>query len=120
MEGYLILQTRFDQKKLRVNIVDWEAADPQTRSDLLQAVLRLGNFHALSIRTATLPDAVKMVLERSGFKVLTEANTIEEYRSTVLVRAVRDEMPKTDWIIADRKLLDLANWDLRMIYSDNY
>jgi len=42
------------------------------------------------------------------------------YLPTVLVRPIRDEMLKGDWVLADSRLLDLANWDLRMIYSDGY
>jgi hypothetical protein len=117
MEGYLILQTKSENNRLRVNIVDWEAANLQVQSDLLQAALRLGNFDVLSIRTATLPDAVKMLLKKNGFH-LSEAKSIEQYRPTVLVRPVRDDMLNTEWTVEGRRLLDLSNWDLRMIYSD--
>lgn len=118
LEGYLVLQTSLYRDKERVRIVDWEATNPQTRSDLLEAALRLGNFDVLSIWTATLPDVVKILLEKNGFKSLSETKGVIQYRPTVLVRPVRDDMLKTDWVIANRRLLDLANWDLRMIYSD--
>lgn len=118
LEGYLILQTKFNNNTLRANIVDWEAANPQARSDLLETALCLGNFDTLSIWTATLPDVVKILLEKNGFKLLSEAKSVVKYRPTVLIRPVRDVMLKTDWIIANHRLLDLANWDLRMINSD--
>ena len=118
LDGYLILQTKFNNTTLRVNIADWEATNLQTRSELLEAALHLGNFDAISIWTATLPDGVQDLLEENGFKVLSEKKGIEQSRRTILVRPVRDDMLKTDWIIADIRLLELANWDLRRIYSD--
>jgi hypothetical protein len=118
LEGYLVLQTRFNNDTLRVNIVDWEATSLEARSDLLEAVLCLGNFDALSIWTATLADEVKILLKKSGFKVLSETENVMQYRPTVLVRPVRDDMLKTDWTFEGRRLLDLANWDLCMINSD--
>lgn len=118
LEGYLVLQTKFDNSTLRDNIVDWEATNPQVQSDLLEAALRLGKFDSLSILAATLPDEVKALLERNGFRVLGEAKSRAQYRPTVLVRPVRDDMLNTDWTIEGCSLLDLSNWDLRMIYSD--
>jgi hypothetical protein len=118
LDGYLILQTKFNNTTLRVDIADWEATNLQTRSELLEAALHLGNFDAISIWTATLPDGVQDLLEENGFKVLSEKKGIEQSRPTILVRPVRDDMLKTDWIIADIRLLELANWDLRRIYSD--
>jgi GNAT superfamily N-acetyltransferase len=118
LEGYLILQTEFNNNTLRASIVDWEATNPEVRSNLLEVALRLGNFDALSIWTATLPKAVKVLLEKNGFRLLSEPKSKRQYRPTVLVRPVRDDALKADWIIGDRRLLDLANWDLRMINSD--
>jgi hypothetical protein len=118
LEGYLVLQTKFDNSTLRVNIVDWEATNQQVQSDLLEAALRLGKFDSLGILTATLPDEVKALLERNGFRVLGEAKSKAQYRPTVLVRPVRDDMLNSDWTIEGCSLLDLSNWDLRMIYSD--
>jgi hypothetical protein len=117
LEGYLVLQTRVNDEALSVSIVDWEADNLQVQSDLLEAVLVLGNFDVLSIWTATLPDVVKMLLKKNGFN-MSEVKSIAQYRPTVLVRRVQDDMLETDWTIDNRRLLDLSNWDLRMIYSD--
>jgi len=29
-------------------------------------------------------------------------------------------LPPAEWVVADRPLLDLEQWDLRMIYSDGF
>jgi hypothetical protein len=92
----------------------------QVRADLLQAAIRLGNFDNLNIWSATLSEEVKALLQNTGFNLLDEARSVTHERSTVLARPVRDEMLKADWVLANRRLLDLADWDLRMAYSDTY
>jgi hypothetical protein len=118
LEGYLILQTRLNDDTSTVKLADWEAANLQVRTDLLQAALLLGNFDNLKIWTATFPDEVTALLKENKFRLLKKAKSIAEHRTSVLVRPVQDGMLNADWTIDDRRLLDLSNWDLRMIYSD--
>ena len=120
LEGYLILQTSVYTDRVRVSIVDWEANNMQVRADLLQAAIQRGNFVDLRTWSATLPPEAKTLLQNSGFNSLDETGSITGSYSTVLVRPVHDEMLKADWVFAGRRLLDLANWKLRMIYSDAY
>lgn len=120
LEGYLILQKPIYSYYRGISIMDWEATSMQVRTDLLKAAICIGNFDSLSIWSATLPNGARMVLQNLGFKLLEETESTKRYWPTVLVRTVRDEMLKSDWIIANRSLLDLASWDLRMIYSDGY
>ena len=125
LEGYLVLQTYVHGKG--ISIVDWEATNIKVRADLLQTAMQWGKFDELTIWTATLPAEVKTLLRNAGFRILgkTEsigrAYSVSAPRPTVLLRAVRQDMLKeTDWLMAQRRLLDLDNWDLRMIYSDNF
>jgi len=125
LEGYLVLQTYVHGKG--ISIVDWEATNIKVRADLLQTAMQWGKFDELTIWTATLPAEVKTLLRNAGFRILgkTEsigrAYSVSAPRPTVLLRAVRRDMLKeTDWIMAQRRLLDLDNWDLRMIYSDSF
>jgi len=120
MEGYLVLQTGHYEGKEKVRIVDWEATNPQVRSDLLQAALRWGHFSFLTIWSGTLSDEVKTLLQRTGFNLVDEARSVTRYRPTLLIRPVRDEMLNSDWVMANTQLLNMAHWDLRMIYSDSY
>jgi len=119
-EGYLVLRRRVYTDRVAVNIVDWEATNAQVLADLLQAAIRWGNFAQLTIWSATLPAEVKTLLQVTDFKELEGKGNMTRYFPTVLVRPICDEMLKGDWVLADRQLLDLANWDLRMIYSDGY
>ena len=129
LEGYLVLRTSVYPHRLAegVSIADWEATNPQVRADLLHAAIQWGDFDELTIWSATLPVEAKTVLRSTGFEFLEEAKSMgRSYRagtnrSTVLVRPVRENMLKaTDWVLADRRLLSLGDWDLRMIYSDSF
>ncbi len=42
---------------------------------------------------------------------------IDSRLTALLVRPVSDELLKTDWALGGIRLLDLGNWDLRMIVS---
>ena len=128
LEGYLVLRTsvyphRFGEG---VSIVDWEATNLQIRADLLQAAVLWGNFSQLTIWSETLPVEVKRVLQGTGFELSNDAKSLGySYRAGanqtgVLVRPVREEMLReTDWVLGDRRLLNLDDWNLRMIYSDS-
>ena len=128
LEGYLVLRTsvyphRFGEG---VSIVDWEATNLQIRADLLQAAVLWGNFSQLTIWSETLPVEVKRVLQRTGFELSNDAKNLGysyragANRTGVLVRPVREEMLReTDWVLGDRRLLNLDDWNLRMIYSDS-
>jgi hypothetical protein len=125
LEGYLVLRTRVDGKS--GSIVDWEGTNMKVRAGLLQAVLQWGKFDRLAVWTVTLPTEVKTLLYNAGFNPLKKtesigrAHSVRAPRPMVLLKAVRrDILAEADWVIAHRRLLDLDNWDLRMIYADNY
>lgn len=118
LEGYLVLQTPSYTNSGIVKIVDWEGTSPEVKADLLKASVDLGGFDKLIIWSATLPKTEKNVLQNFGFVEDTADVSLTNYRQYVLVRAVQDKMLNMDWILANRRLLDLINWDLRMIYSD--
>jgi hypothetical protein len=118
LEGYLVLRTRVHAVRKIVSIVDWEATNGQVREDLLRAAIRWGDFAQVDIWSATHAGEVKILLERTGFRRVNEPKGVAQPRPAVLIRAVSDQMQSSQWRVADRWLLDLTNWDLRMIYSD--
>jgi GNAT superfamily N-acetyltransferase len=119
LEGYLVLQTKNEHKvKSSARIVDWEATNHQVRADLLQAAIRWGRFHNLFIWSAPLPEETNSLLQDTGFQHIDDAGSVIPESRPLLIRPVRDEMLNADWVVASRRLLDLANWDFRMIYSD--
>jgi hypothetical protein len=120
LQGYLVLQTSLYRAPNRVNIVDCEATSDAVRADLLDAAIGLGRFDRLNIWSATLSDPQRAMLHDRNFIRADTGSDILRQRPTVLIRPVRKQANETDWQIGDRSLLDLANWDLRMIDSDGY
>ncbi len=116
LEGYMALQTG---RGGPVRIVDWEATHPRVLEDLLYAAIDRCHSAGLVIWPATLHERAKRLLKAAGFRRVDETQGVKNYRPGVLVRAVRDEMLGADWVVAGRRLLDMANWDLRGIYSDD-
>jgi GNAT superfamily N-acetyltransferase len=120
LEGYLVLQKPFNTDKDTVHVVDWEATNAHVRAALLEAAIEWGNFPELRIWSATLSESATALLKNANFRLLAEKTSVTHHRPTVLVKAVRDELLTSNWSFANRRLLDLDNWDLRMIYSDGY
>ncbi len=119
LEGYLVLQMKNEHKmKSSAQIVDWEVTNFQVRADLLQAAIRWGRFDNLNIWSATLSEEANSLLQNTGFEHVDDARSGAPESRPFLIRPVRDKMLKTDWVLGDRRILDLANWDLRMICSD--
>lgn len=46
-----------------------------------------------------------------------EPGRLLRYRPSVLVRPADDEELRNEWVVGSRRLLDLASWDLRMLYG---
>ena len=117
LEGYLVLQENITElrNKVQVSIVDWEGTSQRVLSDLLHAAIELYPFPLLIIWIATLGEEKVELLRKVGFRSGTEREF--HYPPTLLVRAVRDDMMDTEWSLAGRRLLDMADWDFRMVYS---
>ena len=60
-----------------------------------------------------------LLLDKNGFKPVKQAEGVNQYLPAVLVRPIRTELLEGDWLLGGRRLLDLASWDLRMLYSMN-
>ncbi len=119
LEGYLVLRQEISSRQGGVNVVDWEATGRHARAELLQAALHWCSSARLTIWSATLPDEARAILNDAGFELPGVMRRLLGHPRSVLVRPLRQEILETDWGLASRQLLDLANWDVRMIYSDD-
>jgi GNAT superfamily N-acetyltransferase len=119
LEGYLVLQEYISDLAGRVgfNIVDWEATSSSVRAGLLQKAIALCSCTELNIWTATLPAETMSLLKENGFRPAEESAGVAQSATCLLVRPVRDDLLETDWFLDDYRLLDMASWDIRMIYS---
>jgi hypothetical protein len=117
LDGYLVLKSARPSamESKRVKIVDLEATQSSSRSELLDAAIRLGRFPDLFAWGATLPHDTRSYLGSRDFKPVDL-----EWRARgcpcVLVRPVSPR-PAGDWVLGNCRLSDLANWDMRMLYS---
>jgi hypothetical protein len=119
--GYLVLQSSIHpiRNQTWANIVDWEATDTNVKTNLLQAAIEYGKFNDLGVWAAHLGEATQSLLTESGFRYFDTADSEVPY-PTVLVRPIEEGIPDREWVLADRSLLELGNWDVRGIYSDGF
>jgi GNAT superfamily N-acetyltransferase len=118
LEGYLVLQKRishFKQSRI-LRIVDWEASSPSVFTGLIQEAMKIGKFSVMLAWTATLPSESRLLLEQSGFK-FQKREVLGQARPSILLRSVQSDVSNSDISIGGRRLADIHNWDLRMIYS---
>ena len=84
-----------------------------------EAALEWGRFPNMRAWGAMLDGPERDLLERHGFRppVRSPDRPPPSHASTVLVRSFGATRPGA-WTLAGRRLLHLASWDLRLIYSD--
>jgi GNAT superfamily N-acetyltransferase len=118
LQGYLVLQRYVSDRAdaTRVNIADWEGSDQRIRAGLLQAALDWGRFPRLHAWSVGSSDADLALLRERGF-LLTEPSGVRARSSGLLVRRVAEGDADARWTLGSRDLLDIADWDLRMLYS---
>jgi hypothetical protein len=118
LEGYLVLQeyTSDFARDATVNIVDWEASNSAIKSELLQAALKFVRDRRVNIWSATLPPEVRELLIQNHFQFETPKPPMLQQCPGILVRSIRDQK-ESEWMLGDLRLTELANWDLRMLFS---
>jgi GNAT superfamily N-acetyltransferase len=117
LQGYLVLQRYLSERAEQcVNIVDWEAVDERVRAGLLQAALDWGRFGGVRVWTINASEPVRTLLRAHGFAV-AEAGGVRGRSSGLLVRRLGASPSAEPWRLGSRNLLDIGDWDLRMLYS---
>jgi hypothetical protein len=119
LEGYLVLQEYVSDYAIKhvINIVDWEASTDAIRGELLRAAVALVRRRDLVIWSSGLPETMRAVLARSGFRPNPEPDSAARQRDVLLIRRTGESRPEDSWEFAGRRLLDLKNWDVPMLYS---
>jgi GNAT superfamily N-acetyltransferase len=120
LEGYLVLQENVSgfQPPAQVNVVDWEGTSRQVREGLLHAALGLCPFPDLNIWTASLSEESKNLVRNAGFRpVYDPAGGTKNIPPSLLVRSLEAGVQASEWALGGRRMLAMANWDMRMIYS---
>jgi hypothetical protein len=118
LEGYLVLSRRASDlgKWQRVYVADLEATEPGIRRALLSAATKWGRFPELVTWTASLAHAEIDLLEEHGFVPVDLADAARGC-PCVLVRPLGTAARSPEWLLGDREILDISNWDVRVLYS---
>ena len=118
LEGYLVLKCQHPTapNPTKVRIVDLEGTSASIRSALLDAAIDLGRFRELFAWSATLPDETRNHLSVRGFKP-AELDLRARGWPCVLVRSVSPRPDESKWMLGHYRLTDLADWDMRMLYT---
>lgn len=116
LEGYLVLQRSLSDRAdaARINIADWEATDERVRAELLAAALDWGRFSRVRAWTVSAAEATRGLLQARGFAPLARDDVRRRSEGLLLRRPAGAAGP---WVLGSRAVLDIENWDLRMLYS---
>jgi hypothetical protein len=118
LDGYLVLQRLINhpQPYPRVRIVDLEAVNVRVQAALLRTAVRAGAFTELVTWTATANDALLKELDRLGFGPI-DREAAAFGCPCFLIRPTSEQRLAEDWRLGNTLLLDLKNWDIRMLFS---
>jgi GNAT superfamily N-acetyltransferase len=119
-DGYLVLEARTGATDRHINIVDWEATNPDIKKELLYAVVDSARATSLSVWSGTLGADDKMLLRDAGFRPIDDSRGIDGFTPSILIKAIGENEFDTKSTFGGIDAMRPENWDLRMIFSDNY
>ena len=99
-----------------IHVVDW-AGDPAGVGDLLDVSILGGKPARVGAWGATVPAEIRSRLDQAGFA--PDRSSPMARRGGLIVKSLADGEPGT-WAVGSSQLLNLANWDLHMIFSDRF
>lgn len=123
LEGYIVLQRASSMTDdIGATVVDWEASDPQILNGLIQRAIDWGEFSELKIWTEPLPEETRGHLRNLGFWFSGKKTGAMRKGAgpTILVRPTIKKIRPDQWTLGNSDPLDLANWDMRPIFADNF
>ena len=122
LQAYLVLQEYTSEHRnwnwSVLNIVNWEASSAAAQERVLKVALTgFAKGRDLVLWSATLPEPTIELLRKSGFRFLTPPTNVNHFPPAILVRPIANFHAGGEWTLGGRNLLDLAAWDLQMLYS---
>jgi hypothetical protein len=118
LKGYLVAQTRLYRGLNNFNIIELEAENSVIKKELLRYLVILLEFSPITIWSNMLDENCKKFLASIGFSETSSTKSLADYTPTVLVKTTGKSDAKIEFQGCD--LLDINNWDLKMIYCDGY
>jgi hypothetical protein len=120
LEGFLVLQLSRRGDAADVNLVDWEASEPDILEAMLSRLVEAGGYDRLSIWSETLPAAIKGSLQKLGFALVDETRGDPAYRPGLLAIGPGGSDPRAAGPAEAEMFASFGRWGLRMVYSDLY
>jgi len=120
LKGYLVAQTglyKYDYM-INFNVIELEAVNYKIKEELLKALLSILGFRSITIWSNMLDKNNQKFLISKGFKEASSAKSVVDYTSTALIYTTSEPGNKIEF--RGSNLLDMNNWDLKMIYSDDF
>ena len=114
LSGYLVMQMSRKKREL-VNIIDYEALDRDVALQLLHSAVAVSGGSQLTIWPDTSERMHSGTIYDLGFAAFRDSRV-----HCMLVGSTCRTQPQAEWELGCRQLCDPRNWDMRMIYSDNY
>ncbi|MEQ9619074.1 MAG: GNAT family N-acetyltransferase [Deltaproteobacteria bacterium] len=120
LKGYLVAQTRLHREShdRKFNIVEIEAINSSIKIELIKCLASILDLGRLSIWANMLEQSSLKALKSDGFEEERPRRSVADHLSTLLVINTERENDKVEF--RDLNLANMKNWDLKMIYSDNY
>jgi hypothetical protein len=116
LQGFMVVQLTARGRSDSGFIVDWEAENDEIFSELLEVLIRNGGFSCLEIWAAALKTGTARSLVKRGFSAEPPSD-VKVFYPHLLILPLREP---DCYRLESRNLLEIANWDLRPIFSDSY
>lgn len=118
LDAYLVLQARYHPMHGKaIRIADWAGVGREARGAVLSAAVAALPRGQINVWTSSLGDDEKALLRSKGFDEVTSASA-GEYPPAVLCLPVTPPAPQRPWMFGGRDMLDIGNWNLRLLDSD--
>jgi hypothetical protein len=120
LKGYLVLQSHiYNAESIGShNIFELEATNSSIKIELLNALISVVKSGSISIWANMLDQDSYDFLISHGFKGVNSTNRGNEYYQRFLIRAIGTHDGKVSF--HGLNLLDVDNWDLKMIYFHDH
>ncbi|HEY3276457.1 MAG TPA: hypothetical protein VGJ94_07535 [Syntrophorhabdaceae bacterium] len=117
-QGFIVLQQSVRDPHTAL-IVDWESTSSEIFSDLLDVVIRWGGLSSIAIWSATLSEETTEILKKKGFHT-PDAYGQQDSKVFYPPIAIYPLDSGSVWSMGSKSVMEITNWDMRPIYSDNY
>jgi len=119
LEAFLVLQEyTIDSNGTQLNIVNWEGSSVVAQEQVLKVALTAcAKGRDVVLWSATLPEQKIALLHKSGFRSIEPPAGVASPPPAILVRPIASFYSSDEWKLGSCHLLDLAAWDLQMLYS---